>query len=896
MAEPAHKLDDSADQEPVYDRPGAAPSNPRARLRSLEGGGETSDPKRGHLKDVGKEGYSAKELSGAEDSTNEVAHEDTVGAGYKAGAKTKQRSGVGRFLWGSRRRKAVSGGVLALIVSAVIAIVSLLSGPLQFIHLSQTLQKNFFGTQHTVQIRNKGLFRYLRANNESETRLGAIGKTVYRNTLSQLKEQGIEFGDYTRGVPGSMTIDTSQNDAYKDLPAAERENAIARNFKISDASIISETGSLGSGVFKIDLNNTTLKGIDFTKSLSQTAIKSLGNGKIQTGLALRFTKQAWDLPRLWSPLDKAQSVAKNKFSSALARKKAAQQAEQERVTAEETAVTDTPKALAAKATIKDLLSKNKDKISAGLIGSAVLCAVRSSANAAVLLNRAAIVLPATVQAADKIAIGSQIQSNKNFDLLQLGAIADGFTDSKGQSIWAGQALQATEGSTNPGGPDLPGQYGEAFSGKTTADHIKNIVDIKVLGISITGAACSTAGQIVQAAAGLALLISGFFDAGGSWAAYSAEMAANTAAAAGVLYLFEQEFGNIISDKAIVPDVLSGPVGGNLLAYGARELGNVGARSMGGVALAGTEGSVLTQAEEQQYDQEFKSQSIATRLFDVYDSRSTISKFIDQTSTSPVQNLAKIGGIFTHFGSFVSNVFSPLMPQAAAADTPYNWGFPQYGIPDNVAENAAYQDPYANADKVAIMLDGADGGTIKTRAEACFGVKITKELGKWAVVADNDTNPDTTDYSNAKCDDTSSSWQRVQLFVFDSRLMDTSACYLGVDDQSCSNLDEGGASSTTTSSGSSDGTHATIDVSLSNLSTSGGDWSAQVNGNTAALDHCQFNANGTSLDYVNIKDTQGQTYSASGHQDWSLASGAPVALLCFSIDSLDSEGQADASIP
>src|SRR6185437_2162266 len=201
------------------------------------------------------------------------------------------------------------------------------------------------------------------------------------------------------------------------------------------------------------------------------------------------------------------------------------------------------------------------------------------------------------------------------------------------------------------------------SGTTTANNIRNIVDVKVLGADVTGAVCSTAGQIAQVLVSVVAAIAGLPDGEGTEIAWTAlqkavlkevtTQAAKGALVSGVISVLREQLTNIIEDKVITPTVLSGPLGGNLLAYGARELGNTGARSLGGAALAGTDTTVLSQADEQEYDQEFQSQNLATRLFDVYDSRSAISGLIDNTSTSPLQNVAKIGGLFTHFGSIFS---------------------------------------------------------------------------------------------------------------------------------------------------------------------------------------------------------------------------------------------------
>src|SRR5437868_680201 len=90
MAEPARQLDNDEGSRPVYDESGTAPSDPKPDLKVLEGGGETTEPKRDHLKAVEDEKPSREQLSEAEEKTSapEPQHENQVGRGYNADTKT----------------------------------------------------------------------------------------------------------------------------------------------------------------------------------------------------------------------------------------------------------------------------------------------------------------------------------------------------------------------------------------------------------------------------------------------------------------------------------------------------------------------------------------------------------------------------------------------------------------------------------------------------------------------------------------------------------------------------------------------------------------------------------------------------------------------------------------
>ena len=353
-------------------------------------------------------------------------------------------------------------------------------------------------------------------------------------------------------------------------------------------------------------------------------------------------------------------------------------------------------------------------------------------------------------------------------------------------------MQATEGLASSSA-DLNASYTQAFSGKTTADNIKNVITFKVAGINFTKEACSTVGLIVGGVAGIAAIVAAAPSGGSSLAAFVATKGAEAAATAGIVYLLQQQLLPIAEDKAVVPDIISGPLGGGVLAYGARELGNIDARSSGGVALAGTETSTVSPAEQTLENQEFNSRSLFAKLFDAKDYRSVAGRLVDNTSTNFFQNLAKMGSAMFHFNQVFSWGGQIFVHKALAAQS-YNWGSPRYGIPNSLATAPSYENSYANAEYVAKNSldpdapnpDDVHGMSYFDKVRACFGDSINKDSeNKWQVVPSSDVNPGSSDYTGAHCDDTNSGWQRLMLFVSDSRNMDAAACYAG-DAQSCTN--------------------------------------------------------------------------------------------------------------
>jgi hypothetical protein len=165
MAESAHRLDDDQGSGPVYDEPtGTAPSSPTPNLRALEGGGETTEPKRGHLREAGADQPSREELSSAENGATSVAepqYEHQVGSGYTEGGRGRNKSRfLGRF---SRRQKLIGGVGGGLIGSSIIALMLLFLPALRLESYLATIDNRVFAAgSNAVQKRTEKLFeRYM---------------------------------------------------------------------------------------------------------------------------------------------------------------------------------------------------------------------------------------------------------------------------------------------------------------------------------------------------------------------------------------------------------------------------------------------------------------------------------------------------------------------------------------------------------------------------------------------------------------------------------------------------------------------------------------------------------------------------------------------------------------
>jgi|GEM_PF-1781819 len=707
---------------------------------------------------------------------------------------------TGKFLKGKKGRNILIGsGIAGFGIGGAMSFLSVVSGPLQLVHLSQILQKPGESSSSDSSNRLSKLFRYTRAvkaTDVGEARVGRLGSKIFGDTISKLSDVGIEFQrSAATGNPKSMTIDISKNPEFKGMSQAEAKTAIAKKFNIPESTVARiNTGSDING-HKFGINTRDM-GIKATRALSRNSLTYLENGKVVSSIRLRILADFFNVPSLFHPLKALQATVENKMGTAA-----------ERRATEEKRAADLEKANAAKdaaarENIKGKMSGWQKTGTAALLFTATMCIIRAIANDVVAVNNASIVIPSMLQASDKEAVGANIENGDVPSEKQVGAVVESLKDNKGKDVWRAKSLQVLAGGTNPSGEDISQDNKQAFSSDTTAANINNGFG----GGTVGGIVCSPLGQATQALVGLALMVSGIFDGSGSWWIKAALAGAEVYASIQATNFIEQKATAILANKALTPEVFAGPIGGNLLAYGARAASNTEYISSGGIALSKQETAMQEQKLNLADQQEFQSKSYFARMFDTSDYRSATSRMADSISPSLTQNISTFIGKITGIGNLIPSLFSTLMPKVGAAETPYDWGFPKYGIPTSILDDPAMEDPYDNADKVTAILDTPSGQQYVEKAKTCFGATISKDSGAWDVTPSDPVNPTDEAYVGANCNDvsTDATWKRVILFVFDTRTMKAAACYQG-DTSACEYSGFGGKGTAQTQTSTTPGT-------------------------------------------------------------------------------------------
>lgn len=697
----------------------------------------------------------------------------------------KDKKGARRFL---TKKNALFGGIGAGVFGGgILGILLLGSGPLQFLQLGNAFSKFDFPAQSVISKRFGAFSRSARAaqtGDIGETRVSYLGSRRFHKVETQLKNQGIEFRrTQVNGRPTSITIEAAKNADFKGSTLAESRARIAKFYDIPEGSVRQVSG-LNGGKFSINVRENP---ITTQRSLVKSSLKSLGDGKIIHSIRFRTFAKFFELPSVFHPIKKTRVRATN-----------ALQVRSERIARENQRKGNRRAQLKsryanAKTSVSNRIAPHRTAASSALLFTAATCIIRDIGNKIPLVNYAEVVVPSMTEAVDKKAIAGQIESSELVSPQGLADASAALVDADGNSVWDGQALNALTNNTAGEGIDIDEGYRQAFFSGSTGNALIDAATDN----GASALACSTAGQIIQGAAGLVLLATG----PGGWAAK-----ASTAGVQAVVLSAAISFiSDLLVDSLTEDDIESfaGPAGGNLMAYGARAASNQTAMTMGGVALSETEERILMNEYEKRELEDFKKKSLFARVFDATETKSIVGTMARNVRINPSSNVASLFSSLNP-ATLLQSTSSIFTGKVAAAGS-YDWGFPLYGVPSNLVNDPRYEDPFENAEQTASILEGSKGDDYIERAKKCFGVDIKQTDGRWDVIPESEVNPTENEYPD-NCDDIADRlWSRIIMFTLDTGIINTIECYEG-DTALCR---QGGVETLASSSSSSTATTGTL---------------------------------------------------------------------------------------
>lgn len=734
---------------------------------------------------------------------------------------SKKRSKL-RTWFNNHKKRVVAGGIAAVLLGGG----GFMAAPvleMGVIHQEASIFKRFFGkNDHDSSTRLKELFRWARASKTgsvAESRVGIIGSKYFNAALDDLAKIGITIEPTPNGSPGKFIIDTEKmKTAFPEMEGMDRvqqEEFLRDKFGLTGnaANNLSATefnDAAKTGKFAIDTRTLGLK------ATRATALKGLGllnDGWIDSAMKTRFLTKALNLPSLFHPMNRAKAALSNRISGSVDLKKERRQAEQAR----EKALTD-PEIAESKPDV-DAIKGKTTGITGTIIKATTLtgiaCVVYSVADNIVNVNHERIVMTSEARATDVMAVDSQWENGgDSFDPSQPGEVAHAQIDKNGKGIADSAAWNAaSHDGTYRGGYQMNTVYKGAFSGDTTAANIRSGVD-KAMGGS-AGVLCSKPGILAQilVTVGAAILTDGSSITLQTIGKVALEQGINFVVAGVAMHFITDFILNENTAAQLKAEDFQGPIGGELLTYGARAAANTAGVAGGGIALGNNTSTMYANEVAAAQHEEFEHRNVFARVFDPGERESlaghlamALTPALSGGITAMANNAAS--GIL-NIGHSLSSAFSLFLPKVGAS-APFDWGFPQYGIPETMLADPNLSNPYDNATRVVDLLN-TNPDPYVSRAATCFGVDINNNnpLQLWDVFPTKDVNTSSQEYTDAHCNDLSDyNWKRVIMFTFDTQTMKAVACYQG-DNDACSEVaGNGPANAALTATGGTTGSGST----------------------------------------------------------------------------------------
>lgn len=777
---------DTQERPGIYDEKPVPKNQDADEIRSLEDAFALDSATDADLPD-GHPSKSTKQVREAESSADS---EDSDGPIKYSGGQRPMR---GKSFFSKRKNIAVTAFV-SLILSFVTFIATIATGPLQFVHLTNLMDRFHFSSQK--ENGSSRLMKIAKAvrnrSNPQDNRLSILGNKIADRWEARMRAAGFSpeynarTGFFERFVIDREAImKNSQIEGLKNSTNEELRSYFKQNYDID---------------IDIDINgraiiDTTGMGYFRTQRLNRLVFNSAGYSKMGSAIRTRTISRRQGIT--WHPIKKLDNAAlkqgdkfltwmenrKNKLKSgestgASTRLDAGDTTNDpnagdgEKVKTATDSVIAEANAAAAESTgsgssrFSDFANRPSVRatgIATMITGLACMAEGIASEYDSIQYQNSA--QPMMRLAADAMATGSQIQATlmqgKPLDIEQLGYLSKSLSKD-GQSWLSAKSIQAQAGQEQTG-PDIPDEARINIEGSAVSQFLDAIPGL--------GGACKVVNSGVGQAAGF------IFDI----ATGPASALVGLAAGQTVVPAATDKLLNMITDDPLNLVDAAGGEFGSYVDTGSRLLANESALASGGRELNNTESAELTLRRIALENEELSRLPLATRLFDFTNERSLVGKLAGVQAIGIKNNITRIVQQITNPASSVlsiKNIFQS--PTALAATNSYDYGFPQIGFSAAEIENNRFDNSLDPATTAALAT-----ASLRERAEKCFGVTIAESSDRTISISGN--TPNYKDIAENNCGDTSEAWVKVRFFILDSQIAEAYACYEGVDEAACANI-------------------------------------------------------------------------------------------------------------
>ncbi len=627
----------------------------------------------------------------------------------------------------TRKRAIVGGGGIAAAITTV-GLFSFLQGPLQFIHLAQTLERlhlSFpvdFGDDRSSRV----IVSAVRGN-QARGRLGYTGNFVADKWEKRMLEKtGVRsLYDKTTGrLVGYEIMDEKKAAASGLLDEAEKNGVktVDSMPNVKTAGKVAQPPDLGKNR-SLDLRDEKYRK---RRVINKLASKATGTNRIVSEVGSRLLKKRGGV--VFHPLNRVKKFGDDLLLERRrireSRDKGLETGEPpEPITPTEGDATpgegglpgegtpgipgETPEVLSP---FEEVVAKIKDiagKATVPLAVVATVCTVKQfsgSIDNQQIENEKQLVRLAM----GAITVGSQVMTNQDLDMVTLSALSQDFYDPGTKTSWLQDPrLEKEMGkdatSADPLADNDPSNAKEKPLLFQIVEQFPTSISVPIPGIPDLDACVIIdvpaeainqipgASQVTDFAQGI---IDSILD--------------------GVFHKTSEQFIQMAIDYfagGAVDLAARGAKRGALLNVGARKAANEQFISNGGRELTPAEADEAKTVVAQSQAEEFAHASSYQKYLNPYDDRSVISQFIDQAPTDKREVLNNIAKLPSMFASMSANLFTGGRASAKASASDY--AFPLYGYSEAERDDPAYADPYENEDTLLDTLK-----TVHDAEEAC----------------------------------------------------------------------------------------------------------------------------------------------------------------------------------
>lgn len=730
--------------------------------------------------------------------------DDTLGRGFTGGGK---KAGGRLRSWTRKRARylAVSAGI-TLSGSAIIfaTIGAPMLGAFHLIHWSELLQG--ISAQSDLHNQSKASRLYLHMATDAaaaRTRLTYVSSKDGPKLLNKLMKSGYTItSSKTTGYMRRVSIVPSQTAEFRDMSDADVESTLKQKYGITkfewnDIALDNdEYESSGTRYGREIAFNVNELGVKTERNIISDAAVTKRSSTRASAIAKRVLRAYYGVPNAFHPITNLGANLDRKFNNWLDRSnflKELRKARNAKIAAREA------QGKLSWNMLKEKVNGVSGKVVAVVMLQGVICGIRDNADLINNIQRDMIVVPGMLAAAQAMSLGDQITDGTDVTSLAIESAVQGLYSDKGYSVFDSKSVSLIEGKAGYvyANKDPTGQYTKtydqihnAFSGDTQLAAVVNFIDNNLGG----GTICSPIGQLVGAGAGLLMLATG--PGGLMTKGLQIVVGAGISQAIGKATLGAIDY--YVTQTAL--DITDGPIDGDRTVYGAVGANDLTELNSGASKITPQQAAVVANEVAQYKAEQQKQKSIASRLFNPYDSDSLAGKIADSISPSISTNVASIISSFASIGK--SAFLSPLslLGSKAHAQTVENTLPAQrLGMPVISQQPAilAIADPFANADKAADLLD-ANAAAYQAKAKICYGVTLAKATNPstsqqyWDVSYTGVPDTSKAEYINSNCDQVTSSgvlndWGVITGLISYSHTMDALACGDAYDEEACAKL-------------------------------------------------------------------------------------------------------------